>query len=262
MIYINDFSRKFEIDLYSVCEGSPYGSRIISYHTAYHGKKYDFLDFWIQRDKNSNVVCAFCRYYSTVIICGNSYDKSETENFVNMLSPSSILCDSELNLTFDMNLLIGETMACSRLLDAEYKPQYEISKLYSDMSNLKSVYSILVSENENKGSLPDFESYFLDISHRIRHGVSNVYAVYDYFGNIISTASVLSVSKNTAVIGCVATAAEERKKGLATAVVSYITEKELEKNRTVYLHREKNISIYEKIGFETVGYWNEFSKMI
>lgn len=261
MIYINDFSRKFEIDLYLVCENSPYGSRIISYHTAYHGKKYNFLDFWIQRDENNKAVCAFCRYYSTLIICGDSHNKAEIEDFVSMLSLSNILCDSKLNLNFDMNLSIGETMACTKLSEGEYSSEYKISKLSSDMSNLKAVYSVLASENNNS-SLPDFESYFLDISHKIRHGVSTVYAIYDSIGNIISTAAVLAVSKTSAVIGCVATVTEERNKGLATAIVRYAAAKELHKNRTVYLHREKYISIYEKIGFETVGYWNEFSKRV
>lgn len=260
MIYMNDFSRKFEIDLYNLCENSPYGARIISYHTAYHGKKYDFLDFWLQRDDSNKAVCAFCKYYSTLIICGNTCNVKEIEEFIGMIFPSNIICDSKLKLNCDYIKLTGETMLCSAIIDCECitNIEYMITKIGSNMYSLKNVYNIIFSENGENAMIPDFENYFLDISHRIRHGVAKVYALTNSGGQIVSTATVLAVSNKTAVIGCVATDFENRNKGYATALVKYVTEKELLNNRTVYLHREKHIALYEKIGFNTVGYWTEY----
>ncbi len=260
MICINDFSRKFEMDLYSLCERSPYGARIISYHAAYHGKKYNFLDFWIQRDKNNKAVCAFCKYYSTVIICGQPSEKSEAEDFIRMLSPVNILCDDSLKLDLGMKVEKGETMECTELSEMSSGANIKIIRLSSDMENLKSVYLLICEESGNKTSMPDFESYFLDISHKMRHGFSEVYAVCDEEGNIVSTAAVLAVSQFSCVIGCVATSPKFRKRGYATALVRYITEKKLKTGRIVYLHREKYISIYEKTGFKTVGLWNELTR--
>lgn len=260
MIFINDFSRGFELDLYSVCEGSPYGARIISYHTAYHGKKYDFLDFWICRNESKSAVCAFCRYYSTLIVCGSADDKQEIEDFIKMLSPSSILCDSDLNLNLDLSFTEGETMRCRKISrDCEF--DFPLIKLCSDMARLRKVYDLLVNENGNLDALPDFESYFLDISHRIRHGTAEVYAVFDETGRAVSTASVTAMSDGCAVIGCVATASDCRRRGMATKLVHDITQRHLNLGRAVYLHREKKIHLYRKMGFEVVGRWKEFSHM-
>lgn len=260
MIYINDFSRKFEIDLYNICENSPYGARIISYHTAYHGKKYDFLDFWLQRDDSNKAVCAFCKYYSTLIICGSTFDIEEIEEFVYMIFPSNIICDSNLNMNCNYIKLTGETMLCSEINDFEYIPdaEYCITKIGSNMQSLKNVYNLLLAENSGNEMIPDFENYVLDISHRIRHGVAKVYALKNNCGQIVSTATVLAFSDKAAVIGCVATDFHNRNKGYATSLVKYITEKEIKKNRAVYLHREKHIALYERIGFKTVGYWTEY----
>ena len=262
MIYTNDFSRKFEIDLYNLCENSPYGARIISYHTAYHGRKYNFLDFWLQRAEGNNAVCALCRYYSTLIICGNTCNVKEIEEFIDMISPGNILCDSILNLNCNMNISLGETMLCSKLnnIDIALDSDYRILKLNSDMRSLKSVYSLLVKANVQSDMLPDFESYFLDISHRIRHGVAKVYVIADGSGEIVSTAAVSAISGTAAVIGCVATDSENRKRGLASFLVKYAAEKELSKGRQVYLHRERKILLYENIGFNTVGHWTEYTR--
>lgn len=260
MIYTNDFSRKFEIDMYNICENSPYGARIISYHTAYHGKKYDFIDFWLQRDSSKKAVCAFCKYYSTLIICGTPCDIEEVEEFINMISPTNIVCDNTLDFNCNYYKLTGETMLCTEanniecILDSEYK----ISKIGSNMQQLRFVYNIIFAENGENAMIPDFENYFLDISHRIRHGTAKVYALTNCCGDIVSTASVLAVSDTAAVIGSVATDFNNRNKGYATAIVKYATEKELLKNRQVYLQREKHIGLYEKIGYEIVGNWAEY----
>lgn len=260
MIFINDFSRKFEIDLEELCQNSPYGARIISYHNAYHGKKYDFLDFWIQRMDNGTAKCAFCKYYSTLIICGELCDKQEAEDFIKMISPYIILCDSTLDLNLNTDFAEGETMMCKSLSEALI-PDCPVKKLTSDMANLKKVYKLLIAENEDIKTMPDFEEYFLDISHRIRHGTAEIYAISDRNGELLSTATILAFSKTDSVIGCVATRHDSRNKGLATKIVHHVTQTELSKKRTVWLHREKSINLYDKLGFKTVGKWREYRKI-
>lgn len=258
MILINNFSRGFELDLIRLCRNSPYGSRIISYHTAYHGRKYNFLDFWIQYNDLNKAECAFCKYYSTLIICGTPCDTGEVCDFIQMLSPAKILCDSSLDINLNIPFVQGETMMCKSLSDVNLC-SHEIVRLSSDMLNLKKVYALLREEEDLSVPLPDFEEYFLDISHRIRHGVSEVYAIFDDKENIVSTASLIAKSDSSSVIGCVATSTRKRCKGLATSLVYFITQKEIDGGKSVYLHREKFISIYERLGFETVGNWKEYT---
>lgn len=251
MIFINDFSRKFEIDLYRLCECSPYGARIISYHMAYHGQKYNFLDFWIQRDENGTPTCAFCRYYSTLIICGTASDIPEIESFVSMIMPTDILCEKNLSIKNCSAAPAGEVMICTQLNSVQpfKENDFSIKKVSSDMRSLRKIYNILHNQADFAELLPDFEEYFLDISHRIRHGTSKIYAITDLFENYISTAAIIAISEKSAVIGSVATLADFRNKGFATALVHYATAEELKNGRTVYLHRKNNITIYEKLGF-------------
>lgn len=257
MIYINDFSHRFEMMLNQLCKESPYGARILAYHHAYYGKKFDFLDFWVQKDDNGRGKCAFCRYYNTMIICGEYENKNEIINFIRIINPVNILCDGTFDL-FPLKLCnTGETMKfCDNEL--KYPNCFDIMRIESNMSKLQAVYNLLIAENPQTVSIPDFESYFLDISHRIRHGVSDVYAVLDNNGEIIATSTVIAKSDDCAVIGCVATGLNYRRRGIASSMVGEITQIMTEGGRDVYLHREREIKLYERLGYKVVGEWREY----
>lgn len=259
MISANDLSREFEDSLKSLCKGSPYGARIFSYYAAYYGKQYDFLNFWIQKDVNGRGICVLCRYYSTLIICGVTENLKEIIDFIKMLQPSDILCDESFDLFPFMLCSKGETMKfCNN--SVQYSDCFDIIKIGSDMKKLREIYALL--NEDGKNVLPDFEGYFLDISHRIRHGASDVYAVFNGSGQIIATAAIVAKTDDCAVVGCVATHPAYRKKGIATNIVGKITDNMLKSGREVFLHREREIKLYEFLGYKTTGEWrvygNEF----
>ena len=176
-----------------------------------------------------------------------------------MVSPFSVLCDNSLDLDIEMNFRKGETMKCDSVKSNSIS-DYSVKKLTSDMRNLKKVYSLLVSENDSSEDLPDFEGYFLDISHRIRHGTAEIYAILNDNDELLSTATLLAMTDTDIVIGCVATRNDSRKKGLATSIVGFILNNQLPKGKTVWLHREKDIKIYAKLGFEVTGEWREYAQ--
>lgn len=259
MIYIDDHSRRFEAELYSVCRSSPYGAAILSYYNSYYGGKYSFLDFWIQRDNDDRAVCAFCRYYSTMIICGDYYETDEAERFIDIISPAVISCEDIFRVSDNYKKTAGEIMICKKI--APYsRPVHNIhaAEIQSNMRDLRKVYDLLVSCSGDKECMPDFESYFLDISQKLRHKNAEVYAVKDSFDNIISTAALISVTSETAVVGDTATAANYRNNGYASTLVRYITRKQLALGRLVYLYRDKRTTFYDKIGFEPCGYHSQY----
>ena len=135
---------------------------------------------------------------------------------------------------------------------------YDIVRIESNLRELRNVYDLLVLSSSEEECMPDFESYYLDISQKLRHGNAEVYAVKDAYGRIISTAALEAITEDTAVIGGVATSFPYRKNGYASALVRHITQKEISSGRSVYLYRDKKIPIYEKIGFETVGYHAQY----
>lgn len=73
---------------------------------------------------------------------------------------------------------------------------------------------------------------------------------------LISCAAATAVYKGGAVIAGVATLPSYRKKGLATAVVTMLCKKLFRNGvEKIYLQRDKNknYSLYNNIGFENIG---------
>ncbi len=257
MIVGNDFSGKFERDLARVCARSPYGARIFSYFQEYHGKNHSFLNFWLQRDDDGIAVCAFCRYYSTMTICAAHIIIDEVQEFLRMLSPEVVFCDGNLGLDIYSAYKAGEVMRCTKLLPNKRAADVSVRKLNSDMRTLKGVYTLLARDNSSGRVVPEFGEYYLNVSHCIRYGAADVYAVYGEDGEVISTAAVTAKSADSAVIGGVATDERYRRQGLASAVVTAATEDILSAGRAAYLYREKRIRLYESIGYRVCGEWRE-----
>ena len=254
MIIINDHSEVFGQTLSSLCKGSPFGARILAYYEAYKGGSYHFIDHWLCYE-NETAVCAVCQYYDTVIVCGKAVP--EIVMFINMLSPGAVLCGSESDILLDnMQKSSGEIMHCS------VKPScgYECGAvtLTGEMKPLKKVYELILMSYSG-AHLGTFEDYFIDISHNIRHGVSRIYAIYKN-NSPICALTVIAITDSDAVISGVATHPDLRRRGYAGSLVAYAADKLIHEGKTVWLQREKQISIYEKNGFVPAGYWSEYRR--
>ncbi|MBQ1546075.1 MAG: GNAT family N-acetyltransferase [Clostridia bacterium] len=250
MFVINDGGSGFAKRLHEVCANSPYGAKIEMYFSAYSGR-YNFLDFWLCHE----MPCAVCRYYDSVFVCGSG--GAELNEFIEMLSPNTVLCDESIHLSpRGMNTKTGETMRCvlpSPPFD-DLPDGYTFTTITGEMKQLREIYGLLCAEY---GSLSgSFDEYFVDMSHRMRHGGSSVYTITQN-GRAVSTLTVAAKSRTAAVIGSVATRETHRRRGLAGYLTGKVTRQLCAQGREVYLHRERMISIYEKIGFETVGRWQE-----
>ena len=261
MICIDDHSRRFETELYAVCRYSPYGAAILSYYNSYCGGTYAFLDFWIQRDNGDKAVCAFCRYYSTMIICGENYEPAETEEFIGIIAPAVIICEDIFKIPNDYKKTLGEIMICKKIApNCRFLHNLDVVKIESNMRDLRKVYNLLVLSSGEKECMPDFESYFLDISQKLRHKNAEVYAVKDSFDNIVSTASLISITSETVLIGDTATSTDYRNNGYASTLVRHITQKQLSLGKSVYLYRDKKTAFYGKIGFESYGNHSQYRR--
>ncbi len=261
MIRINDFSDKFRRELSLVCHGSPYGARIESYYNAYIGARYSFVEFWLCSCGDAPIT-AICRYYNSVIICGECGD--EAENFVAMLSPHSVLTSAENKILINgFTRREGETMVyrpTSDILMPLLDKRFVLRRSEGDMLSLHDTYSLL-SDVFSIGSPAPFDDYFVDMSHRVRHGVSDVYNVY-WGDEPISTLSVFAISESAAVLGGIATKRTYQHQGIASAVLRSVTETLSEHGRCIFLHRERKIGIYEKCGFQPTGRWAQLDRQV
>ena len=110
---------------------------------------------------------------------------------------------------------------------------------------MEECYEILKESFDSFGS---FDEWYVDISHRIRHGVSGLY-LYEK-----TTVTKYFDIDGFVFVSGIATAASERGKGTARRVLRCLAEEFRTEGKRMYLfaldHRK---SFYEAIGFLPVG---------
>ena len=95
----------------------------------------------------------------------------------------------------------------------------------------------------------DFDSWYPDVCHFVRHGISKVFAIEGK-----ATATVMFSIEGVSLISYVASAKTERGKGYASALVSCIAAEEQKRGFMPYVICEKELfRFYEKAGFAKIG---------
>lgn len=233
---IDEFSQieNYKIkDIYSV--------RILSLLNAY-GCKYPFAQFYRQIDDDDNVTSIISSLDKDVTVSfdGEIADKDELTQFLHIIGFASVLCDEglQMNSLFDS----GVVMKSGKKI--------EIPCDYTEIDEYPYLFDLYNFVDYDGNS---FESWYVDISHRIRHGAAKAVTL-NINEEIISSAIFSSIYKNDAIITAVKTNPEFRKMGYGSALVSAMC---CDISGDVYLMREKNKneSFYKKLGFENIGIW-------
>lgn len=221
------------VDIYSV--------RILSLLNAY-GCKYPFARFYRQVNDNGGIsaILSVLDKDLTLSFDSKNADKDELIEFIYVIGFASLLCDYSLHI--DAPYDEGAVMKT-------YK-KTEISCEYNEVNryrNLLDLYKFIGYEENN------FESWYVDINHRIRHNSAKAVTI-EIDNHIVSSAILSSIYKNDAIITGVRTNPDFRKKGYGSALVSSLCSDIV---GDVYLMREKdkNESFYKKLGFENIGNW-------
>ncbi len=211
---------------------SYYGYKIMAAYLAY-GSEYDFCKFYSCGDGTVHI------YNSSMVIDGNA-DMSELKILIEMLKPVSIEVSREMTLR-----IYDEYIAKQRTLFHAKSGIYDV-----DLDDVKvnsftdECYNIL---NESFDNIGDFDLWYVDISHRIRHKVSDLY-LFD------STTITKQFNINGfCFLSHIATARPERGKGTARKLLWYLAEKFKSEGSETYLFAfENRKTFYESIGFELV----------
>lgn len=123
--------------------------------------------------------------------------------------------------------------------------------------HLPAVYELL---RDHFPSVSPFNSWYPDVSHRLRHGNSHISVILDD-EKVISTAMTVAETDNAAVLGQVATHPDFRRRGMAaTCVKSTVCQC---KGKKLYILPVDDIALklYEKLGFKIVDGWAELERI-
>lgn len=232
---ITEFSGYNQTDIFSI--------RIKSLLKAY-GTSYDFAMFYKQIDNDNNVTSIISKLDGDFTLSAyDNADFDELKNFFITLGYNSVLSDERLLINEEYDT--GEIMSATK--KTELHRSYATLDCYPKLMDLFNI--------DDYDSL-DFESWYVDLSHRIRHGCSRAYSL-NAGGEIVSSGIFSSIWENDAILTSVRTAPEFRNLGYGSVLVS---EMMCDIKGTVYLMREenKNEHFYKKLGFENIGKWRMF----
>lgn len=222
-------------DLFSV--------RITALAAAY-GFSYDFARFYAQTDE-SGVLTAVISYLdnNATLAFLPSADLQELGSFFKAVGFSTLLCND--NFHFSSNFTEGVIMKSVRCFDVA--PGMGV---FDEYPRLMDLFNFIDYDKQ------DFESWYVDLSHRIRHGTAKAVAL-TVEGEIVSSGIFSSITEKGAVLTSVTTRPAFRRMGYGSALVKKMT---ADIGRPVFLMREKdrNEEFYIKSGYVNDGIWRMY----
>lgn len=214
--------------------------RIMSIASAY-GFSYDFATFYRQVDSSGKITSIISKLDNDFTLCKNEFaDNEELAEFFSVIGFSSLLSDE----TFDFHNNFDEGIIMSTCKKVEFvMPYVEIDRF----PKLMKLFNFIDYDNA------DFESWYVDISHRIRHNCAKAYSL-NMNDEIISSGIFSSIYNNDAILSSVQTLYECRRIGYASCLISEMMS---DIKGKIYLMREKNLNekFYLNLGFENTGKW-------
>ncbi len=223
---VTDQSQLFKLPLKGI---EPQKIRALFY--AY-GMQYDFCRFYEQDD-----ACFVALFGGSAVIGGDSVNYRELADFLVFSGVVDIFCSvtagEALQKCLAMKREIVNLMRfCGTALPAEVNSGPALSEVYEIISKSFDI---------------EFESWYLDMSHRVRHGVAKCFTIEN------SAACVLQHDINgEALISQVATLVESRGNGYARRLIHEVCRRC--KGSEVYVICEDMLlDFYEKLGFVKCG---------
>lgn len=232
---IND---KCEFDSFEI--NDIYSIRIFSLLEAY-GTAYDFARFYRQIDSFGNVTAIISKLDGDYTVSHNEFfDNDELSQFFLTLGYNTVLSDDKF--------FLNDRFAQGVVMQTAYKA--EKHSPYTELDYYPSLMELFNLDDYNS---TDFEAWYVDLSHRIRHNTAKA-CVLKLNDEIVSSAILSSIYNDNAIISAVRTSPEYRRLGYGSTLVSEMI---CDIKGIVYLMREngKNESFYKKLGFENTGIW-------
>ena len=191
-----------------------------------YGTNYDFCRFFTAK----NLVLVQLNGDFIISNFGET-DVEELSKFLNFNGFSEIFCSEQLGQVLENRLdVTRENVSLMRFAGVSEKNALEILKPAEAYQIIKTGFDF------------EFEPWYLDMSHRVRHGVSRLYGL---------DGAALAVQYNLngeALISQVATLPEKRGKGCARRLISAVCA-ELHESEVFVLCEDRLLDFYGKIGF-------------
>lgn len=222
------------------CRKSAFGCKIASIAAAYGFDK-KFSCFWAEE----NAAAVYCLVDNVMIVAGMPKNAEETRSFLHMVGAKEILCalrNAELlGLPAENE---GDVMQ-KQAESGEEAPERESPEV-----NIREVYFLLEAcEMET-----DFEAFYLDLSHRLRHGAAMVFTEYRE-ETLAGCVVVSSVTESSAVISAVAVDEAFRRQGIGVELMRRAEQALAGKRLYLFKEKGRHEEFYQLLGYHKTDAW-------
>lgn len=207
-----------------------------------YGMGYDFMSFYA--DEEGDIVVSVQDNASTVYM--TSQDKTEqVAEFLKMIS-NDILAEYPLVLD-GYKEEIGNIYYCDDISEIQLE---EISH------DIKDGYGVLSEVFPHSVNDKNFDKWYTDTSHRIRHNMSKIYT----HRGVCSGTAYCNVN-GMMLIAQLGTLSEARKQGLAKKMIHHIATDQPEVEMISLLSQDEiSDKFYERNGFSFAGHWYYYTR--
>lgn len=209
---------------------SYYGYKIRSVIEAY-GTEYGFCRLY-ENERGGHILI-----FNGTLISDGEFDTDELLEFIAMASPFTVEASQEIPVpkgyyAEEITLFKApDGIACDDILELRKN------------DCIKECFPII---SEGFG-INSFDEWYVDISHRVRHGVSDIYL---YKTTTVTKAFDID---GFAFLSHIATAKHDRGQGNAGKLLKQLSSKLQSMGKDVYLYSKKErVSFYDSLGFERV----------
>lgn len=234
--------------------------RIAGQWTAYGGTC-PFLTFW-EADGGSRL----SRMEDTAFLAlAAEGDREEALLFLSMLPEAhTVRTDGDsarrLAALYAQNGVpaVLKTGAVMRLDDAGHFPAHCSGNLVTDCSP-REIYPLLTACFGE--TMAAFDGWYVDVSHRLRHGVCHIAAVREE-ECLVATAMTVAECDTAVLLGAVATHPDWRGQGLASACVGALAGQAQAVGKAVWICPKNPGAqrLYAKLGFAVCGEWGTVTR--
>lgn len=208
--------------------GSIYGEKIAAAIRAY-GLEYEFCRLF-QSDSGGYILI-----FNSTLVADGEFDINELESFINIMSPISVEMPHDILLS-----LYGYKKYRRTLFKAVPGKNNIKSENIIRNSMFRQVFDILGPSF----GITEFDMWYTDISHRIRHGVADLF-IYEN-----TTVTKQFDSGKYVFLSHIATAPEARGRGTAGNLLHYLCGELQNGDKTVCLFaKDERVTFYESLGF-------------
>lgn len=227
-------------------DNSPLGCRIFSMALGY-GTELPFLHFWCEKFGCISLMD------NVMTLVGDFEDPLELREFIHFSGAKTVFCENA-SLSKKLGFLVSD-QGPEMIRDLE-RPTTPWN--LSHPISLKKMHALLKACETPSFSVPDFEPFYLDLNHRIRHQTADVWGIMEQDDLIACLAAC--ISPKNALLFSGAVHPDRRQHGIFSAMMEAVPAYLLERN--LFLCCENSLcSYYQSLGYHICGQWIEMKPL-